>query len=372
MLFSILFMACPTTPISCPSYPWQIIYKESSSGGLDLWVSSLNNEVYVANVDYKYIGPQYYDKMFLIELLNYDGQRWNKIASATFTTTAPMDTSLTRAIWGSGPADIYIGMINSFTPTVFHYDGTNWQVVPINVPSSSIPPGVYLTAGSYTTSIWGSNRDDVYVLNTLYPFIPSSTTSVLLHYDGVGWSVSTIYHNNSLSGTALTHAYEITTDTVYLFDNSGLFYFTGTGTLIQDPSFQSVSAIWGTVQDGLYVYGTDSNGVSALFHSTTTGWVQLGNPPLSGDFKAYDLWGGSSGDIYLYGQIGTSNTVWTSLFHFDGFIWTTVMDRAPGAFPGSFAITKIQSGDVYGAGYMECYQGNRDSLYDYLVILKKK
>lgn len=94
-----------------------------------------------------------------------------------------------RAIWGSGPADIWVV---GDRPAAVHFDGQNWNEVPFGVSLSGD-----------LNAVWGSGPRDLFAVGE---------NGMVLHYDGARWTrqaVPTTHELVAVAGRTATEVYAL-------------------------------------------------------------------------------------------------------------------------------------------------------------------
>jgi hypothetical protein len=170
-----------------------------------------------------------------------------------------------RAIWGSGPSDIWVV---GDRPVALHYDGQAWNEVPLGVPLN----------GANLNAVWGSGPRDIFAVGD---------NGTILHYDGTRWARQNAPTSNELvavAGRSATEVYALAQSTDDRMPPMLLRYDgrTWTGSLLTVPFRANGMAIAGAdVVVAGYVY-QDPNpnerrqvGVLARMSAgrwTMTGW----------------------------------------------------------------------------------------------------
>jgi hypothetical protein len=75
------------------------------------------------------------------------------LAEPAAAVVDPMPSPTTadlRAVWGSGPEDVFAVGLDG---TILHYDGSAWSAMDTPFSSSQSPPSLY--------AVWGSGPNDV-------------------------------------------------------------------------------------------------------------------------------------------------------------------------------------------------------------------
>lgn len=148
------------------------IYITGSKPGLYKWDGTQVSVVQrFADLSLREIWGSGPDDIYVSEdnvLWHWDGVDWTR-----FAVHSGLQDSIT-ALWGSGPDDVYVGSCSSIQDNLFHWDGNRWYI-PYKPPY-------------YVDGIWGSSRNDVFVVNGNCN-IPAHSVS---HWDGQSWSETDI------------------------------------------------------------------------------------------------------------------------------------------------------------------------------------
>ena len=151
-------------------------------------------------------------------ILHYDGNqedRWDYFNNQGLEGTS---YHFVR-IWGSSAQDIFVLGKGINKNLILHYDGSMWTTFFAPVADTD-----------WLKAIWGSGPDDVYV---------TSEKGYILHYDGISWSIinsqanpasqTAVLENNQLSATAdlpglvnLNSVYGISAESIYFAGNDGI------------------------------------------------------------------------------------------------------------------------------------------------------
>ncbi|HCG63344.1 MAG TPA: hypothetical protein DEZ27_05970 [Sphaerochaeta sp.] len=111
--------------------------------------------------------PTFLDSSLII---HFDGQEW--------TESAIDRGGELKAIWGSGPGNIWAAGTN----TLYHFDGARWEKFPILIPSQGMQFG----------SIAGTGPSEVYMVGYLNDVVPpqDSLADFLYRFDGNHWVIT--------------------------------------------------------------------------------------------------------------------------------------------------------------------------------------
>jgi hypothetical protein len=254
-----------------------------------------------------------------------------RLNGAAWTTVAVKTSAAVTSVWGSGAKDIYIS-----SDKILHFNGAGWSPVP-------------KVSGK---RVFGSGASDVYVAGTkLKP--PADSVVKLLRFDGITWSEVTKIPGCSASGilggwasgpSDVWLSMSCSSGKVFpVFPDSASVHYDGTSwTLLQSPL---MGGIWGTGPKEVYLFGY------GLARFDGTSYTNLTQPLLKAlNLKvAYtlDIWGTTTGGVYLLTIGGTSNNF---LVHFDGKATWTVIKAWPVGSPSLAALWGDGAGRLYLVG----------------------
>jgi hypothetical protein len=221
-----------------------------------------------------------------------------------------------NSIWGSSDENIFI--VGS-PGTILHYDGTEWQNMPLptdlpqdleimdvygNAYDNVIAVGNHTTVLKYDGSQWqaltstdygGYKLNDVWVLgNNIY-----TVGDKFLSYENGVWSESTKSGApfNSLWGTIETSSEGYTATTLFAAGNNIISKDWQPESIAISVSYQS---IWGLSFDNIYAVGGNE-----IIHRTNTVWSVIDNPHKKSTDIYTDIWASSENDILVVGTNGT-------------------------------------------------------------------
>ena len=204
------------------------------------------------------------------------------------TSWTPMASGTTeglRAVWGSGPADVYA--VGGYG-VVLHYDGNAWSTV--SVPTGEILRGV-----------WGSGPSDVFV---------TGDSGHIVHYDGSAWTKMACPTSEDLRGVWGSGPAEI-----YVVGLNGtMIRYDGSAWSTESPGTTStLMDVWGSGPGGT-VFAVGFAG--AIVRRVGTGaWQSMASGTTA---FLYSVWGSGPSDVYAVS--GTSGQI---LRH-DGASWSAV------------------------------------------------
>lgn len=230
-----------------------------------------------------------------------------------------------RAIWGSGPNDIYAVGDNGTEGIILH----------------SVGDGKWLThatgVGDAFFSVWGSGADDIYV---------GGSGNTLLHSTGDGtWALQTIPQLGPVSiwGSSASDVYLAGLDSM-----GNVYHSTGNGTWSAQnigSASSTISAVWGTSATNVYFAGGDGTGddIPYVLHGPGAPTVETTPPPPDMEIRTiFQLWGSGPNDIYA---VGYSNQILHSV---GAGVWTLQTSPQGAAMGGLFE-------GVWGSGPNDIY-----------------
>jgi len=268
-------------------------------GVLRIWGSGLDN-VYAVGSDL---------------LVRYDGSSWS-----------PVETGLRfknfRAIWGSGPSDIFIvsqgvGTMGRVWGRIYHYDGASWSEV-----------GIPCVSG--LTAVWGSSGNDVYAAGDGGAILryrggripPAGGRPWIYDYDGDGTSDIAVFRPFSglWAVRGLTRAYfgrwgDLPAPGDYNGDGSTEFavFRPAAGLWAARGTTRAYFGNWGDWPVPADYTG-DGTAEPALFRPSTGLWA------IRGMTRAYF---GTAGDIPAPGDYSGDGTVEIAVFRPSTGLWAT-------------------------------------------------
>jgi hypothetical protein len=225
-----------------------------------------------------------------------------------------------RAVWGSGPADVWlVGLWTDGTDargTLAHWQGVDWTLY--DEPES-------------LGAVWGVTSKDVWALGEGQP-------SSLYHWDGQQWGrvvrAETPYIGTALWGTG--------PDNLWLGEREGLpKHWDGTS-VTSDASDMEIWGLWGSRSNDVWAVGLGPNpqfgNAGMILHWDGVTWSAA---PSTGAGHLNDVWGSRADDVWAVGMNGT-------ILHWDGKAWSAPMwgsQWSPGFVWGS------SSSDVWAFGW---------------------
>ena len=232
--------------------------------------------------------------------LHYDGHQWSEMAPPMPDPVPAADDyeTFVFSIWGSSASNVfavgerYLGG-EVWEALIAHYNGSAWSLMEAG--------GIYLDL----YGVNGTSATDIYAVGQYQPHDsdPEEQRSVILHYDGNGWSE--VLREPNL---ALRNVWANSRSDVYAtgqawpsgFTNpsvGALWHFDGTKWApIASPTTGVLGAIWGTSATDLYVVaGSD------IWHFDGTSW----SPSYSGSARLNAIWASTPTEVFAVGEQGT-------------------------------------------------------------------
>ena len=197
---------------------------------------------------------------------HFDGQTWTH--AYVMVTSDDEEVVRFRAIWGSGPNDIYaVGYIEGLYPNnvhvIVHYDGSQWSTV-------------YQASGKgELVDIWGSGPDDIFV---------AATDGGMLHYDGRSWSQMSTTYFDSVWGTGPNNVWATGETPAGL---AAIFHHDGRQWRKVYEKDVALNRIWGLGPNNVFAMGATTDepfGISAglwravLLHYDGSRWSEMDAP----------------------------------------------------------------------------------------------
>jgi hypothetical protein len=202
--------------------------------------------------------------------------------------------------------------------------------------------------------LWGFSGSDVFTVGQ------SDLTfeSVILHYDGTGWSSQLDRKDivlNAVWGSSPTDVYAVGFD-AFATNPELILHFDGQqwrkmSVPPTDPDVQVFfESIWGSSASDIFVVGSVFDGffeLTLIFHFDGTDWrrMQVSDRVLP---ALTDVWGSSPSDVYAVGQVDEDFPSRGVILHFNGTSWSPVLQRE------NFAPTSVwgsSANDVFVAGF---------------------
>ncbi len=297
-------------------------------------------------------------------VLHYDGKQWEWMHG----------TVASARIWGNSDDDVFAIGFSNGARVVQHYDGVEWQVVPLDVRITDeivalwgdgedlfmggwrtddvnvISGLVYRYYGeslrehlfpiySSLTDVWGSDSSNIFAVSGTTQDWGGSRT--IIRYDGNDWSEMVHSYDVVLEGVWGTAA-----DNVYTVGHNGsdevgvILHYDGDSWRSVDlpESVKSLVGIWGSGADDIFVVGSGGT----VIHFDGQLWSHMEVPT-----KGYlaSVWGSSASNVFAVGSGGM-------IIHWDGSSWQR-MERPDGAVSG------VELNDVWGSGPNDIYAVNQ-------------
>jgi hypothetical protein len=206
------------------------------------------------------------------------------------------------------------------------------------------------------TEVWGSSPTDVFTVGEDDNDPAPGGASLILHYDGVGWSRQLKLPSiglRSVWGTSATNVFAVGFD--FLASAAKILHFDGTGW--QDvPGLGSTSeqfalaGVWGSSATDVFAVGSAFDGEferALIFHFDGFSWQRM---PVEGSVSPAlsDVWGSSSRDVYAVGRDDEVDPATGVVLHFDGSTWSPVLQEESLALSSVWASSAT---DVFACGF---------------------
>ena len=225
--------------------------------------------------------------------------------------------------------------------------------------------------------VWGTSGADIFAVGELDT--PRRVASVIMHYDGTGWSRQldqTDLELRGVWGSSPTDVYAVGFDfaepiaRVLHFDGAQWVEVPGFASLNGSEAF-TLASVWGSSASDVFLVGGAFDGqvdLSLIFHYNGSGWQRM---PIPGDVLPglNDVWGSSASDVWAVGRDEVASPSQGVVLHYDGSAWSPVLQHeglVPNAVWGSSATTvflagfqadELPSGDFTVAGAIWRYDG---------------
>lgn len=252
-------------------------------------------------------------------LLRNDGTGWSTVLPAA-------DSTEYADVWGSGASDVYVvghrlRSGGGSTGMIWHWNGGGWTstATPFDGPVRQL------------TAVWGSGSGDVWVLGRQQGGAGHQT--VMLHSTDGGqtWNESTLGnvpdgegHVLDVWGSGPSNIYAVgwRTDAVTGWPRSLVMRYNGTGwTASTRGDTLRLSGVWGSGADNVYLVGwqerTGPYDERGIVRRTVNGGASWTEQRFAGTFYQprglFGIWGTSANDIYAVGG--------GPVMHFNGAAW---------------------------------------------------
>ncbi|HMA61103.1 MAG TPA: hypothetical protein VKP78_00495 [bacterium] len=221
-------------------------------------------------------------------------------------------------IWGSSANNVYaVGHSSRNTlGTMYHYNGEEWQPVPLSFHAGGPLKGIYRIQ-----DIYGFSSNNVYAVGE-----GSEWESKILHYDGKSWKEIDIPRRGSLFCI-----YGDAPDNIWAAGNMGtIFHYDGeewqTDSLPHTINHEYEVSIAGKSMAGDSVHGyylatySVKNGImyDHLFYNNGDSWVLKDSCQEFTSDGIIELWMSPSGTLY--------KTNWTGIYKYEGDEWKPMRD----------------------------------------------
>jgi hypothetical protein len=232
---------------------------------------------------------------------------------------APGDADEISMVWGTSSSDVFAIGTGHRPSGVLHFDGDEWEEVPLSGVEYEYYRGVWGIPGRYffikhipsadeciiveydgqdwskthsgvsgnLTDIWGSSENDVYVVGyrDLDTDSPVDASSIILHFDGERWSE--VDNNFSISLRSIWGS--SSTDVFAVGDGSILHYDGNSWSVVEEDLPRPLKTVWGASADSVYVSG------GAIMHYDGVKWTEVVA------HGSYDMWVSPESEVFLVG-----------------------------------------------------------------------
>ena len=231
-----------------------------------------------------------------------------------WTSMPSPTTAALRAVWGTGPSDIYaVGD----GPVTLHYNGNNWAAM-------TLPSGV---TGALS-DLWGSSLSDVW----------AGGSAAVLRYNGAGWTkIASPTGSSGIWGSSASNVYIASGQDAYRYNGTS---FTSYSVHSGGPVF--MTDIWGSGATDVFILSQSvSSGGScgaAIHRFNGTAWPRAFSTFSLG--CAFALWGSGATNIFTVGTGSGKSDTHAVVNRYNGTAW------APMTTPTSARTLR----DAWGSG----------------------
>lgn len=222
------------------------------------------------------------------------------------TRMLPSTFSATK-VWGSARDDAWI---LGTSADVFHWDGSAWSPVPTGT-------------SALLHAIWGSAANDLWAVG-------GSGGGVIRHWDGAAWSTA---HEGTVWDLYLDVGGTGASDVWVVGLLGAILHWDGAGwSSVPSPTASSLQAVWVRAIDDAWAVG--DGGTIARWDGAT--WTSVSSPTTQ---RLWDVWGSSANDAWAVGE--------GAILHWDGEAWSIPwnVESCP-----LFAVWGFSPNDVWAVG----------------------
>ena len=229
--------------------------------------------------------------------------KWSNGAWQQLTTPSGAWWSSMTEVKAFSPTDAWaIGetsTINGYTATATQWNGTTWVQTQVTAPFS---PNLVLSMNA----ISGSSPSDIWAVGTAASlgYRNRVVQSVMLHYNGTGWSQVTVPDNSGLTSVAAISP----TDAWAIAADGDILNWNGTSWTVETTAFNTPAvespAIAAVSATNIWIAGVVASGEFAVAHYNGTAWSSQAEP------TGFTATGGSalaSGQAWFSGSVLESN-----------------------------------------------------------------
>lgn len=267
---------------------------------------------------------------------------------------SPPERVINAAVWGSGPADVWVVgfSVTTLAGSLRHWNGATWSAT-----TAVATPAMFGAWGSGPTDVWalGDNGTILRWNGSAWMAVPSATTSTfnevwgsgpsdvwaiefpgsMRHFDGSVWS--------TVSGVAnfLGGVWGSGPDDVWAVGDSGtvgaagiILHWDGSVWSTMAGGALPLSGVWGSGPNDIWAVGA----AGAVVHWDGAVWLPI---PGGTALSLNRVWGSGPDDVWAVGDHGT-------IVHWDGVAWTAVPS---GSSVRLDAVWGSGISDVWAAGW---------------------
>jgi hypothetical protein len=219
-------------------------------------------------------------------IYHYDGSSWTR---STPSLPALWDEGELYGVWGSSSENIYAVGYGLGLPLVYHNDGSGWIEASPSLPDELSVQDLY--------GIWGTSASNIYMVGAVLSKVTRKTVPLLYHYDGTDWNIVTVSLPAGWGDSNMRGIWGSSANDIYAvgqaFDSNGqslilVYHYDGTGWLATGLSLPPgwsdgyLRNIWGTGASDIYAAGFVEDGggrsVPLIYHNDGTSWTQVALP----------------------------------------------------------------------------------------------
>jgi len=227
-------------------------------------------------------------------ILHYNEDSWSAMESGTSGDLA--------SVWGTSYNNIFaVGATSDDIEKcmILHYDGTSWSIMDDGL-SDYTNQGI--SDYTHLMGVWGSSRNDVFAIGTM-SYYYNDYKSVILHYNGITWSVIENEFDFRLSSVWGSSGKDVfVTGSGYKKSGILLHYNGISWSIVDDSCGRASSGVWGASNQNVYAVGSPHGMIHFDGNSWTRSYYGSGGSVCGGS-----VWVGSNNDmIFTVGKFSVA------------------------------------------------------------------